>query len=148
MKTSWRHLENVFRPCLQKTSSRRLQDILIKTNIFALVTHLQKTSSKRFQDVLIKTNIFALVIRLQDVFKTFPKRLQNFLQRCLQDIWKTFSRCLIKLNCSCQHVFKKSSRRFQDKFKTFSRSTAKTMIYRKICLGHTSEKFMVRVQTF
>ena len=64
---------------------------------------------RRLQDVLIKTNIFVLVIRLQDVFKTFSRRLQDVfktssrrlakmssrrfqdvLQKRLQDVFKTF----------------------------------------------------------
>ena len=92
MKMFWRRLEDVFHLRLQKTSSRRLQDVLIKTNMFALALRLQKTSSRpiyfvlaiRLQDVLQK--------RLQDFFKTFWKRLQ--------DIFKTFSRRIIRLNCS------------------------------------------------
>ena len=67
---------------------RRLQDVLFKTNIFALVIHLQRTFSRSLQDVLVKTNIFVLVIRLHDVFKMFS--------RCLQNVFKTFSRCLAK----------------------------------------------------
>ena len=83
---------------LMKTSfvfvlRRRLEDVLIKTNMFALDLRLQKTSSRRLQDVLVKTNIFALAIRLQDV-----------LQKRLQDIFKTSSRRIAKI----------SSRRFQD----------------------------------
>ena len=35
-----------------------------------------------------------------------------------------------------------------DVFNTFLRRTTKTIIYRKICLGHTSEKFMIRVKNF
>ena len=41
------------------------------------------------------------------------------------------------------------STHFQDVFETFSkrlRRRPKTVIYRRICLGHTSEKFMVIVQ--
>ena len=95
--------EDVFRLHLQKTSSRPLQGVLIKTNIFTLLIHFQKMPSRRLQDVLIKTNIFVLVICLQDVFKTFSRRLQ--------DVFKTFSRRL-------QDVFKTSSRRLA---KTFSR---------------------------
>ena len=53
MKTSWRRLEGVFRFRLQRTSSRRLQDILSKTNMFALALRLQKTPSRRLQDVLV-----------------------------------------------------------------------------------------------
>ena len=47
---------------------------------------------RRLQDVLVKTNIFALAIRLQDVFKMFWRRLQNFFKtssRRLQDVLKT-----------------------------------------------------------
>ena len=52
----WRRLEDVLRLHLQKTSSRRLgQDKYI------CLTH---TSSGRLEDVLMKTNIFVLVIRL------------------------------------------------------------------------------------
>ena len=40
LKTSGRHLEDVFRLRLRKTSSRRLQDVLLKANILCL----QKTS--------------------------------------------------------------------------------------------------------
>ena len=66
--------EDVFRLRLQKTSSRRLdQDEYVCLSL---------TSSRRLQDVLVKTNIFVLAIRLQDVFKTSSRRI-------------------IKLNCSC-----------------------------------------------
>ena len=117
----WRRLEDVFRFRLQKTSSRRLQDVLIKTNMFALALRLQdvfktswsrpiylswlyvfKTSSRRFQDVF-KT----FRRRLQNVFKTSSRRLQDLLEdvkllrwrpvddvfkTCLEDVLKTFSR--------------------------------------------------------
>ena len=154
---------DVFRFRLQKTSSRRLQDLLIKTNnIFAWDIHFQKT----VQNVLIKTNIFVLVIRLQDVFKKSCKDIFKMFLRCLQDIFKT----------SCQDVFKTSSKHLQDilqkrlqdifktscknVFKTFSRSIIKFIITyqhisekhykdvypQKDCLGHTPEKFVVSVQ--
>ena len=76
---------------------RRLQDVLIKKNMFALALHLKKTSSRRLQDVLVKTNIFVLTIRLQGVFKTFSRRLQDVFQtisRPLQNVFKTSSRPL------------------------------------------------------
>ena len=60
---------------------RRLQNALIKTNIFILVIRLQKTSSGSLQDTLIKTNIFVLVIRLQDIFKTFSKVIEHVFKR-------------------------------------------------------------------
>ena len=74
---------------------RRLQqDLLINTKIFISVIRLQgafKTFSRRLQDHVFK---------VQDILKTSSKRLQDVLQNCLQDIFKTFSTCIIKLNCS------------------------------------------------
>ena len=82
----WRRLEDVFHLCLQKTSSKRLnQDEYIR---------LSHTSS-------------------EDVFKTSSRRLA-----------------------------KMSSRHPQDVFNTFLRRTAKAVIYRKVCLGHSSEKLL------
>ena len=184
MKTSWRHLEDVFR--LQKTFSRRLgQDGHIH------YTHTSsgdvfKTSWRRFQDVLQE--------RLLDIFKTSSKRFQDVFKtssRHLQNVYKTFSRGLAKTSSRhlqdvfktssgrLQDIFKTPSRRFetcsrrlakmssrrcqdvsssytvlvnnfsrclQDVFPTFLRCTAKTVIYRSICLGHTSEKFMISGQ--
>ena len=57
----WRCLEDVF--CL------RLQEVLIKTNIFALVIRLQKKSSSR----PIQSSCHTSSRRLQDVLKT-PSR--------------------------------------------------------------------------
>ena len=80
---------------------RRLQDVLIKTNMFALALRLQKTSSRRLgQDQYIRLG-YTSSRRLQDVFKTSSRRLQDVLQKRLQDIFKTSSRRIIKLNCSC-----------------------------------------------
>ena len=104
--------DNISLPSKHSSWWRRL----FKTNMFALVLRRQKTPLRRLQDVLVKTNIFVLDIRLQDVFKTFSRRLQvvlktscqevfktssRRLEKRLQDIFKTFSRRIIKLNCSC-----------------------------------------------
>ena len=75
------------------TFRRRLQDALMKTNIFSLIIRLQY--------VLVKTNIFVLSIRLQDVLKMFSRHLQDDPQIRLDDIFKTFWRRIIKLNCFC-----------------------------------------------
>ena len=78
----WGRLEEDFYLRLQKTSWRRLQYLLIKTNIFVLAKHLQdvfKTSSRRFEGI----------------FKISLRHLQDILQRCLQDA----SRRTIRLNC-------------------------------------------------
>ena len=67
-------------------------------------------------------------LRLQKTSsRRFWRRLQGFFKTSCKDIFKMFSKRIIKLNCSC--------------------SIAKTVIYRRICLGHTSEKFMVSVQS-
>ena len=155
--------EDVFRLRLRKTSSRSLQDVLIKANMFASALRVQKTSSRRLQDVLVKTNIFVLAIRLQDVFKTFSRCLQDVLLKGLQDIFKTSSRRF-------EDVFKTSSKRLKDVlrnvFKTYHQVKlfllttslrsiqhvsetyfSKETIYGGICPGNTtSDKFMVSVQ--
>ena len=114
--SSWRRLQDVFRLRLQKTSwSRRI--------CLPLALRLQKTSSRRLQDVLVKTNIFVLAICLQDVFKTSSRRLQdvfNTSSRRFQDVFKTSSsktssgRFQDVFKTSCKQVFKTSSRRLQD----------------------------------
>ena len=90
---------------------RRLQDVSIKTNIIVLVIrlqdvfktfsrHLAKTSSKRLQDVL--RNVFETSSRrFQDVFKTYSRRFEDVFNASCKDPFKTFSRRIIKLNCSC-----------------------------------------------
>ena len=95
-------------------------NIRLDEDVFRL--HLDKfvrLSLTSSLDVLVKTNIFVLAIRLEDVFKTFSRCLQDVLQKRLEDIFKT----------SCQDVFKTSwktsSRRFEDVFKTSSRRLAK-----------------------
>ena len=104
--------EGVLKTSLVFVFSRRVQDVLIKRNIFASLIRLQKTCSRRLQDILIKTNITVLLILLQDVFKTSSRRLQNifktssrrfedvFKTSC-KDLFKTFSKRIKKLNCSC-----------------------------------------------
>ena len=109
MKTSWRRLlssssENVF-----KTSSRWLDQeeyirlshsssevVLVKTNIFVLAICFQEFLLRRLQDVF-KTSSR----HLQDVFQTFWRLLQDIFKTSWKDVFKTFSRRIIKLNCSC-----------------------------------------------
>ena len=100
--------EDVLKMSFVFVFKRRLQDVLMKTNIFLLITVFRR----RLQDVLAKTNIFVLFKRLYDVFKASSRRLQG--------VFKIFSRRL-------QDVFKISSKRLQevsqirleDIFKTF-----------------------------
>ena len=90
---------------LMKTSSRRLQDVLIKTNIFAFLIRLRR----RLQDVLVKTNIFVLDVCLQDVFQ---KRLRDIFKTSCKAVFQTFSRRIIKLKCSCKQIFETYSTHF------------------------------------
>ena len=154
MKTSWRRLEtsfvfvfksilinhtsseDVFKascsrpiysscPYVFKTSSRRFQDVF-------------KTSSRRFQDVFKTSckNVFKTSSRrLQDVFKTSSRRLANTSWRHLQDVLKTYHQVKLFLLTSLSELFN-----------MFVRRTAKTVVYRRIHLGHASEKFMVSVK--
>ena len=136
MKTSWRCLEDVFKTSwwrriysyLSYVFRRRLQDVLMKTNIFLLIIRLPKTSSKRLdegeyilinhtpsedvfntsqgrlgQDQYIRL-VYTSSRRLQDVFKTSSRRLQDVLPKRLQHVFKT----------SRKYVLKTSSRRFED----------------------------------
>ena len=115
MKMSWRRLEDVFRLRFQKTYSRCLQDVLIKTNIFVLVIGLQdivKTSLRCLQEVLRKSlqdifktsckNVFKKSSRcFEDVLKMSSTYLQDIFKMSCKDVFKTFLVCIIKLICSC-----------------------------------------------
>ena len=139
----WRRLENVSRLRLQKTSwsrrtyslysyvfRRRFQDVF-KTSwsrpIYSSWSYVFKTSSRRLTKMSSK--------RLQDVFKTSSRRLAKMSSRRFQDVSSSYT---VLVN--------KFSRCLQDVFTTFLRRTAKTVIYRRICLGHTSKKFIVSAQ--
>ena len=145
----WRRLENVLKTSCKDVSSlvfvfrRCFQDVLIKTNIFALVTRLQRRLRRLGQDQYIRLGHTSWRLlaktaskRFQDVFKTFWKRLQDILQRCLQDVFKTYHQVKLLLLTDLWEAFN-----------MFLRHTAKMVVYRRICLGHTFEKFMVSVQS-
>ena len=106
-KTSW----------WRRLSSWSSEDVFIKMNIFTLLIRLQKTSSRRLdQDQYICLG-HTSSRRIQDVF---PRRLQNVLQKHLQDIFKTFSRRLQNVfKTSSRHLAKTFSRRLQNVFKTY-----------------------------
>ena len=69
-----------------------------------------------------------------------------FKRRLAKNFFKISSRRLEDVSSSQTALVKWSSRRLRDVFNTFLRRTEEAIIYRKICLGHNSEKFMVRVQ--
>ena len=100
--------EDVLKTSFVFVFRRRLQDVLIKTNIFALALRLEKTSWSR--------PIYSSWLY---VFKTSSRRLAKTSSRHLQDVFKTSSRRLqdvLKNVCktSSRRLAKISSRRFQD----------------------------------
>ena len=106
-KTSSRHLGQDQYIRLGHTSWRRLQDVF-KTFLRCL-QDVSKTFSRRLQ------NVFKTFSRhFQDVFKTSSWRLQDIFRTSCKNIFKIFSRHIIKLNWSCWHVFEKYSSRFWD----------------------------------
>ena len=79
--------EDVLKTSFVFVFRRRLEDVLIKTNMFTLALRLQKTSSRRLgQDQYIRLG------------HTSSRRLQDVLPRCP----------------SCKNVSKTSSRRLED----------------------------------
>ena len=71
--------------------SRRRQNVF-KTNIFILLIRLQKTSSRRFQDVLPRRLQNVLRTSCKNVFQTSSKHLA----KTFQDVIKMSSRSLAK----------------------------------------------------
>ena len=128
-KTSWRRLSS--------SSSRRLdQDEYI---------HLSNTSSRRLQDVLVKTNIFVLAIRLQDVFKTFSRRLQDIFKTFSKRLAKTSSRRFAKtFSRRLQDVFKTPSRPLA---KIFSRCFQDVLLIKLFLLTSLREVLERRLST-
>ena len=107
---------DVFRLRLPKRSWRRLdQDEYVRFSLTSSEDVFKTSWSRQIYlswpcllnvfNTSFKTSSRSFVKRLQDVFKTSRK-----------DIFKTFSRRIIKLNYSCSHVFEKHSTRFWDIF--------------------------------
>ena len=137
---------------LMKTSSRRLdQDEYVRLSLTPSEDVL-KTSWRRLgQGQYIRLG-YTSSRPLRDVFKTSSRRLQDVLQKRLQDIFKTFWKTS---SGHLQDVFKTYHQvklflltRLWEAFNTFLRRFfPKTIIYRGICPGNTtSDKFMVSVQ--
>ena len=102
-KTSWPGPIYTSWPYIFKTSSRRYQDIfktscknILKTSSTRLLDIL-KTSSKHLQESVFKTSSR----RLENVFKTSSRGFEDVFKTSCKDLFKTFSRRIIKLNCSC-----------------------------------------------
>ena len=124
---------------------RRLQDVLIKTNIFALLKRPQQTSSRRLdQDQGIHLG-HTSSRRLQDVFKTssdvLPRRLQDVLQKRIYDIFMTSSRCF-------HDVFMTSSRRFHDVLKTSCENVFNRVVFSRGRWGRAPSLFFAIICFF
>ena len=155
----WKHLEDVLKRFFVFIFRKRLQDVFIKTNIFALLIRLQKMSSRRYQDeyirlthtssedVLIKTKHIRLghtsSRRLQDVFKTSSRRFQDVLPRHLQNVFKMSCKKVFKTSSrSFQEVLNASSRRYQGEYIHLTHASSEDVLIKTkhIRLGHTSSK--------
>ena len=115
----WSRLQDVFKTSFVFVFRRRLEDVLVKTNIFVLVIRLQdvfKTSSRnihnifktcwrRLQDIFKTPCQDVLQKRFQDIFETFSRHFEGVFKTSWKDIFKMFSRRIIKLNCSCSQAF-------------------------------------------
>ena len=124
MKTSWRHLSSSSSEDVFKTSSRRLhqEEYLCLSHVSS--EDILKTFSRRLgQDQYIRLD------------HTSWRHLQDVSKICLQDVFKTYHQVKLLLLTRLWGVFN-----------TFLRRTAKTVIYKRIYLGHTLEKLMVSIQ--
>ena len=129
MKTSWRRL-----------SFSSSKDVLMKTNIFLLITVFRRRLGQDQYIRLVHTSIRCF----QDVFKTSCQNVFKTFSRRLQDVFETSSRSLA--NTSWRHLQDVLLKSRWEVFNMFVRRTAKTVVYKRIHLGHTSEKFTVSVQ--
>ena len=125
--------------CLSHTSSEDVFKTSWSRPIYSSWPYVFKTSSRRFEDVFKTSckNVFKTYSRrLQDVLKMSLRRLADLLQRYLEGVFNTYHQFKLFLLTS-----------LRDLFSTFLRLLQRRLvIYRRICLGHTSEKFMVSVQ--
>ena len=110
-----------------KTPYSSLQQYILPANI-RLDEDVLKTSflfafKRRLQNVLMMKNIFLLIIRLQKTSWSRP------------------------IYSSCPYIFKTSSRRLQDIFKTSSRRRAKTFWRRLQNIFKTSRKYVFKTSS-
>ena len=115
-------LENVLKKSFLFVFRRHLEDVLIKTNIFALQVRLQKTCSRRLKDVLNQEYLPWLYVfetssrRIQDIFKKTSRRPAKTCSRRLKDVLNQdqYIRFGYASSKRLQDVFKTSLRRLQD----------------------------------
>ena len=88
-KTSSRRLQDIL-----KMLSRRLQDVFKASWPRRIYLPYSYVFRRRLQDVLIKTNIFVLIIYLQDIFEMFSRGLQDAFKISCKNVCRTSSRRL------------------------------------------------------
>ena len=117
-----------------KTSSRRFsssysEDVFKRSWSRRIYSPSSYVFRRRLQHVLIKTNIIVLVIRLQDVlprslqnvFKMSSRRLAKTSSRHLQDVFKTSSKPVQDVFKTYHQVKLFLLTRFQNYFETYSK---------------------------
>ena len=94
MKTSSRRLLSSSSEDVFKTSSRFLD----QGEYIALLIHLQKTSSRRLQDIFKTSCKNVSKTSIQDVFKTFLTHSQDVLQRRSREVFKIYHQVMTVLH--------------------------------------------------
>ena len=96
------------------------EDGLVKTILFVLVIILQDVLLIHLQDVFKTSSRHhgkASSRHVEDICQKFWrvfKTLQDIFKTSCKDLFKTFSRGIIKFNCSCKHIVETYSTRFWD----------------------------------
>ena len=120
----WRRPEDVLKTSFVFVFRRHLQDVLIKTNIFAILIRLQKTSWRRLdQNHYIRLRHTSSRC-FQDVFKTSSRCLRDVLKMSLRRLAKMSSRCFQNVSSSYTVLVNKFSRSLQGVFPTFLKCSA------------------------
>ena len=115
LKTFWKRLSPSSSAEVFKTSSRRLDQDKHICHSHTSSEDVFKTSSRRFGQDQCGCLGHRFSRCLQDVFKTYSRHLEDIFWKRLQDVFKTSSRCF-------EDVFQTS---WKDIFKTFSRRIIK-----------------------
>ena len=136
--TSWRRLCKY----LHKISRRRLEDQYVCLSYTSWEDVFMAPSRHLDQDKYIclshtsSTHLPDIFKSFQDVFKTFCQDVVKTYSRHLQDAL-TF-RFIIKLKCSCWHIFRTYSRRIQH---VFERYCEDNYLQKDLCRLHFCEIF-------
>ena len=132
LKTSWRHITKTNILVLTKTSS---EDVRLRWTYLSWSRRLEDGFKTSWSRPAYLSSPYVFKTSTKRLAKTSSRRLANTFWRHLQDILKAYHQSKLFLLTSLWVVFS-----------MFVGRTAKTVFYRRIHLGHTSEKFTVSVQ--